>query len=86
LREIDVVEQVRAINRQNSREIQAEGEAIPVPCIIYAASAHFNPGNAVTLTEIGVKGNDAQSVGALHAIPTIVRACLGCRTLGKPLL
>ncbi len=35
------------------------------------------------LTEIDVKGNDVQSIGALHAIPTIVRACLGCRTLGK---
>jgi hypothetical protein len=71
---------------QHCREIQAEGEAILVPCIIYAASAQFNPGNTVMLTEIGVKGNDAQSVGVLHALPTIVRVCLGCRTLGKPLL
>jgi hypothetical protein len=69
---------------RHCRKIQVEGKAIPVPCIIYAASAQFNPRNAVTLIEISVKGNDVQSIGALHAIPTIVRACLGCCTLGKP--
>ena len=49
-------------------------------------SAQFNAGNAAALTEVGVEGNDAQSIGALHAIRSIVRACLVGHIVRKPLL